>query len=83
MHLLGFGISFVCLTLVCIFGIAAIATNSWWKNNEGNFKAGVWQQCDVDTRCVDYGTDIDRSLGKLMNVKNKGKQNKAGKKGLW
>lgn len=68
MHLLGFGISFAFLTLACIFGIIAIVTTAWWKDDEGNFTAGVWQQCYADTPCVDYGTVFDRSVKKLLNA---------------
>ena len=68
MHILGFGISFAFLTVACIFGIVSLATNSWWKDEEDKFSAGVWQQCYEGTPCVDFGTVYDRSMMKLLNA---------------
>ena len=71
MHLLGFCVSFAFLTVAFIFGVVAISTNAWWKNDEIDFKGGLWHQCYKSSPCFEYGSKSDRSFKKLLNAEYK------------
>jgi len=65
MHFLGFCVSLALLLLASLLMLVAVVTKAWWITEDGEFMAGLWEQCHEGRQCETFEFGYSNSFKKL------------------